>query len=102
MARHPTKDETLVGGADGIPKMFRMFRESKRVIGDDAGLSALVSDMDQRGMLDETMIVAVGEFSRSPQRGVSTLGNDNSADGRDHTGPIATRPSSPARASSGA
>ncbi|MFQ5733706.1 MAG: DUF1501 domain-containing protein [Planctomycetaceae bacterium] len=50
----------------------------------DAGLSALVSDLDQRGMLEETLLVAVGEFGRSPQRGVSTSGNQNSSDGRDH------------------
>ncbi|MDP6442972.1 MAG: DUF1501 domain-containing protein [Pirellulaceae bacterium] len=50
----------------------------------DGGLSALVDDLDQRGMLEETMIVAVGEFGRSPERGVSTSGNDNSSDGRDH------------------
>ena len=30
------------------------------------------------------MVVAVGEFGRSPQKGVSTSGNGNSADGRDH------------------
>ena len=28
--------------------------------------------------------MAVGEFGRSPQKGVSTSGNGNSADGRDH------------------
>jgi hypothetical protein len=50
----------------------------------DAGLSALITDLDDRGMLDETLVVAVGEFGRSPQRGVSTSGNGNSADGRDH------------------
>ena len=50
----------------------------------DQGLSALVEDLDDRGMLDETLLVAVGEFGRSPQRGVSTSGNNNSADGRDH------------------
>ncbi|GAB4152197.1 MAG: DUF1501 domain-containing protein [Planctomycetaceae bacterium] len=50
----------------------------------DAGLSALVSDLDERGMLDETLLVAIGEFGRSPQRGVSTSGNNNSSDGRDH------------------
>ena len=50
----------------------------------DSGLSALIDDMDQRGMLEETMVVAVGEFGRSPERGVSTSGNDNSSDGRDH------------------
>jgi hypothetical protein len=50
----------------------------------DGGLSALLTDLDQRGMLDETMVVAIGEFGRSPQRGVSTSGNGNSPDGRDH------------------
>lgn len=50
----------------------------------DAGFSALLEDLDTRGLLDETLVVAVGEFGRSPQRGVSTSGNDNDADGRDH------------------
>jgi hypothetical protein len=50
----------------------------------DTGLSALLSDLDERGMLAETLVVAVGEFGRSPQKGVSTSGNGNSADGRDH------------------
>lgn len=50
----------------------------------DAGLSALISDLDEKGMLDETLVVAIGEFGRSPQRGVSTSGNGNSDDGRDH------------------
>jgi len=50
----------------------------------DAGLSALINDLDERGLLDETLVVAVGEFGRSPQRGVSTSGNGNSDDGRDH------------------
>lgn len=50
----------------------------------DAGLATLIEDLDERGMLDETLVVAIGEFGRSPQRGVSTSGNNNSADGRDH------------------
>jgi hypothetical protein len=50
----------------------------------DSGLSALIEDLDERGMLEETLVVAIGEFGRSPQRGVSTSGNGNSADGRDH------------------
>ncbi len=50
----------------------------------DTGLSAFIKDMDQRGLLEDTLVVAVGEFGRSPQRGVSTSGNNNSADGRDH------------------
>jgi uncharacterized protein (DUF1501 family) len=50
----------------------------------DQGLSALISDMDDRGLLEDTLVVALGEFGRSPQKGVSTSGNNNSADGRDH------------------
>ena len=50
----------------------------------DQGLSALFDDLDSRGLLDETLVVAVGEFGRSPEKGVSTSGNGNSADGRDH------------------
>jgi hypothetical protein len=50
----------------------------------DQGLSALIEDLDDRGLLEETLVIAVGEFGRSPQRGVSTSGNGNSDDGRDH------------------
>ncbi len=50
----------------------------------DAGLSALIADLDERGLLEETLVVAIGEFGRSPQRGVSTSGNANNDDGRDH------------------
>ncbi len=50
----------------------------------DGGLSTLIADLDERGLLKETLVVAVGEFGRSPQRGVSTSGNENSDDGRDH------------------
>ncbi|MCA9163539.1 MAG: DUF1501 domain-containing protein [Planctomycetales bacterium] len=60
----------------------RMKNESAPML--DAGVAALIEDLDQRGLLDETLVVAVGEFGRSPQRGVSTSGNSNSDDGRDH------------------
>ncbi|MEO1991506.1 MAG: DUF1501 domain-containing protein [Pirellulales bacterium] len=50
----------------------------------DQGLSGFLADMDDRGLLDDTLVIAVGEFGRSPQKGVSTSGNTNSADGRDH------------------
>ena len=50
----------------------------------DPGLATLIEDLDERGLLDETLVVAVGEFGRSPKRGVSTSGNGNSKDGRDH------------------
>jgi uncharacterized protein (DUF1501 family) len=60
----------------------RMKKQSAPML--DAGLSALIGDLDERGLLDETLVVALGEFGRSPQRGVSTSGNSNSSDGRDH------------------
>ena len=35
-------------------------------------------------MLKDTIVLAIGEFGRSPRMGVSTSGNSNSPDGRDH------------------
>ncbi|MCA9076109.1 MAG: DUF1501 domain-containing protein, partial [Planctomycetaceae bacterium] len=60
----------------------RMKKQSGPML--DAGLSAFLADLDDRGLLSETLVLAVGEFGRSPQRGVSTSGNGNSDDGRDH------------------
>src|SRR5579871_3580955 len=50
----------------------------------DSALSALLEDLHQRGMLDSTLVLAIGEFGRSPRLGVSTSGNGNAPDGRDH------------------
>jgi WD40 repeat protein/mono/diheme cytochrome c family protein len=36
VARHPQRDEILIGGSDGIPRLYRMERVTARVIGDDA------------------------------------------------------------------
>lgn len=36
--RHPTKDELLIGGADGVPKIYKTYREKDRQIGDDFNL----------------------------------------------------------------
>src|SRR5262249_37856508 len=36
--RHPDRDEVVVGGSDGTPKVYRMQRTSARRIGDDANL----------------------------------------------------------------
>jgi WD40 repeat protein len=38
VVRHPLRDEVLFGGADGMPKIYRMHRVTARVIGDDANL----------------------------------------------------------------
>jgi hypothetical protein len=60
----------------------RMKKQSGPML--DAGVSGLIADLDEKGLLAETLVVVVGEFGRSPQKGVSTSGNGNSADGRDH------------------
>ena len=38
LARHPQRNEVLIGGADGVPAIYRMERQTKRVIGDNANL----------------------------------------------------------------
>ena len=64
----------------GLPK--RMKDQSAPML--DKALSGLFTDLDERGMLDDTLVLCIGEFGRSPQLGLSTSGNNNSADGRDH------------------
>ena len=36
--RHPHQDHLLVGGSDGVPQIYRMYRETARKIGDNANL----------------------------------------------------------------
>jgi WD40 repeat protein/mono/diheme cytochrome c family protein len=38
VARHPEHDTVLVGGSDGAPKVYRLYRITARQIGDDANL----------------------------------------------------------------
>ncbi len=38
LARHPLRNEILIGGTDGVPAIYRMERLTKRVIGDNANL----------------------------------------------------------------
>jgi WD40 repeat protein len=38
VVRHPDRDEIVVGGADGVPKIYRVFRITARKIGDDSNL----------------------------------------------------------------
>jgi hypothetical protein len=42
-------------------------------------LTTLVDDLEQRGRLDEVLVIAMGEFGRTPQ-----LGTQGSTDGRNH------------------
>ncbi len=42
-------------------------------------ITTLVADLDQRGLLDNTLVIAMGEFGRTPQ-----MGTQGSTDGRNH------------------
>lgn len=42
-------------------------------------VTTLVSDLDQRGLLENTLVIAMGEFGRTPN-----MGTQDSTDGRDH------------------
>ncbi|MFO0826416.1 MAG: c-type cytochrome domain-containing protein [Gemmataceae bacterium] len=46
--RHPTRDEIVVGGSDGTPKVYRIYRPSARKIGDDANLIRPLSVLNGR------------------------------------------------------
>jgi len=47
----------------------------------DQTVAALINDLDQRGLLETTMVIALGEFGRTPK--ISTLPGQAKA-GRDH------------------
>ena len=64
------------GGWDHHKKIFESL--DKKVPTFDQGFSALLRDLDQRGLLAETLVVAMGEFGRTPKL--------NKDAGRDHWG----------------
>ncbi|MDZ4683960.1 MAG: DUF1501 domain-containing protein, partial [Planctomycetaceae bacterium] len=41
--------------------------------------TTLINDLDQRGLLDDVLVLAMGEFGRTPQ-----IGTQESSDGRNH------------------
>ncbi len=49
----------------------------------DQGLAALIIDLKQRGLLDETLILCTGEFGRTPSVEMSQNGS-GAVQGRDH------------------
>ena len=63
-----------LGGVSG----YAMLKEKYCIPPLDLGLSALLEDLSDRGMLDRTLVAAAGEFGRTPQI--------NGQQGRDHWG----------------
>jgi uncharacterized protein (DUF1501 family) len=70
------------GSWDTHRNNFPMLREHRCPVF-DRSVAALIADLAARGLLDETMLVAVGEFGRSPRIGAPTTMNVGPG-GRDH------------------
>ncbi|QDT49335.1 hypothetical protein Pan258_33840 [Symmachiella dynata] len=68
-------EDTGDGGWDMHDRNFKQFQERHAWMLDQS-LSTLLDDLDQRGMLRDTIVVAVGEFGRTPKI--------NHKSGRDH------------------
>jgi len=50
----------------------------------DQSFSALLDDLQVRGLLDETLVIWMGEFGRTPRMGVQFSNAGNNVGGRDH------------------
>jgi hypothetical protein len=50
----------------------------------DEAFAALLDDLHVRGLLDETLVIWMGEFGRTPRMGVNFSNNTNNIGGRDH------------------
>ncbi len=68
---------------DTHSRNFIDLRERLMPVADQA-FSALLDDLDQRGLLDETLVVWTGEFGRTPRVGQRNSDAGAGADGRDH------------------
>jgi hypothetical protein len=68
------------GGTEGLGGIsgYAMLKEKYCIPPLDRAFSALIEDLTQRSLLEETLVVAVGEFGRTPRI--------NATQGRDHWG----------------
>ncbi|MEZ6129628.1 MAG: DUF1501 domain-containing protein [Planctomycetaceae bacterium] len=67
---HGIPDGVYGGISKGLKPLLPLF---------DHILTTLVSDLEERGLLDEVLIIAMGEFGRTP-----IMGTQGSVDGRNH------------------
>lgn len=67
------------GGWDSHSDIFPKFRNDAPKL--ESSVAALISDLDERGLLDTTLVVMLGEFGRTPK--ISTL-SGRGTPGRDH------------------
>ena len=67
------------GGWDHHSNIFPAFKDQGQKL--DAVVAMLIEDLDERGLLDTTLVLVMGEFGRTPK--ISTLAGSATA-GRDH------------------
>lgn len=80
-------DETVIDGVNtcwdthqnGFPKLKNLLCPTF-----DRAFSAFVADLADRGLLDTTLVVALGEFGRTPKIGQFTQSSNTQKTGRDH------------------
>lgn len=73
--------QVYAGGWDSHDYLAKSHAARIRAV--DKPMAALIADLKQRGLLDETLVVTAGEFGRSPDNGVrggsNTIGRDHNA-----------------------
>jgi Protein of unknown function (DUF1501) len=81
------EDETKIDGVntcwdthqDAFPKMKKLLCPLF-----DQSFTAFIEDLHTRGLLESTLVVAIGEFGRTPKIGEVTQSNNTKKTGRDH------------------
>jgi hypothetical protein len=69
--------EVTLGGWDTHQNNFNRVRQLSEQV--DPAMSALISDLQSRGLLDRTLVIWMGEFGRTPR-----INNRGAQPGRDH------------------
>ena len=81
------EDETKIDGVntcwDTHQNNFSKLKETLCPIFDQA-FPTFLADLEERGLLDTTLVVAVGEFGRTPYMGQFTQSANTQKSGRDH------------------
>ncbi len=72
-AHGTSEDTSLIGGI------------RRKAATTDKALAALIRDLEQRGMLADTLVVCGAEFGRTPMKENRNAGKDNPFAGRDHS-----------------
>lgn len=67
------------GGWDSHSNIFKHFKTKGQML--DSVVARLITDLEERGLLDTTLVIVMGEFGRTPA--ITTLAGQTTA-GRDH------------------